>query len=82
MLIMINNATEIQLFGLLVGNLRLGNKAKLNSNMYANMRVWALLDYIKELWLFHDVDEESHKATSKLKKHVFDICVMNPIMFT
>ena len=69
-------------FGLLVGNLWLGYKSTLNSIMYANMWLWALLDYVKELCLLHYVEEESHKATSKLKKHVFDMCVMNAIIYT
>ena len=47
--------------------------------MYANMQLLALLDYVKELCLLHYVDEESYKGTSKLKKHVFDMCVMNAI---
>ena len=48
--------------------------------MYATLRLWALLNYVKELWLLYYVDEESHKATSKYKKHVFDMCVMNATM--
>ena len=60
-------------FGLLVSNLRPGYKATLNPNMNANMPSWALLDYLTLLCLLHYVDEESHKATSKYKKHVFDM---------
>jgi len=63
----------------LVSNLRLGYKATLNSNMFANIQSWALLDYVKELCLLHYVDDESYKATSKLKKHMFDMCVINAI---
>ena len=66
-------------FGLLIGNTRLGYKATLNLNMYANMQLWALLDHVKELCLLHYGDDESYKATSKLKKHKFDMCGMNDI---
>ena len=83
---MLKNATNLAIlislsifFDRLVGNPRLGYKATLNSNMYANMRLLALLDYVKELCLLHYVDEESYKATSKWNKHVFDMCVMNAI---
>ena len=58
----------------LKGNLRLGYKATLNLNMYANMRLWALIDYVKELCLLHYFDEESYKATSKLKKRNLYVC--------
>ena len=61
----------------MVGILGLGYKATLNSNIYANIPLLALLDYVKELYLLRYVDEQSYKATSKLKKHVFDICFMN-----
>ena len=50
--------------------------------MYANMGLWALLDYVKKLCLLHYVNEESHKATSKLKKYEYDMCVMNAIIYT
>ena len=66
-------------FGLLDGNLGLGYKATLNSNMYANMRLWALLDYVKEVCLLHYVDKLNYKTTSKLKEHIFDMGVMNAI---
>ena len=80
-------ATELRLllnccpyfFGFLVGNLRLGYKATLNSNMYSKIRLLASLDYVKELCLLHYADEESYKATSKLKKHIFDMFVINAI---
>ena len=32
-----------------------------------------------QIYLLHYADEQSYKATSKLKKHVFDMCVMNAI---
>ena len=63
----------------MVGNLGYGYKATLNSNIYANKRLLALIDYVTELYLLHYADEQSYKATSKLKKHVFDMCVMNAI---
>ena len=42
------------------------------------MQLWPLPDFVKKLCLLHRVDD-SYKATSKLKKHVFDMCVMNAI---
>ena len=88
MLMMLNKTTTIFtvifilltiFFCLLVSNLGLGYIATLNQNIYENIRLLAILDYVKELCLLHYVDEESYKGTSKLKKHVFDMCVMNAI---
>ena len=80
MLMMLNNATELQLFlcccpyfWSLVWYLWLGYKATLNSKMYANMRLWALLDYFKEYFTML-----TRKATKLHKnwRNTYLICVL------